>query len=251
MRVIATMLLSLALAGVAAAQEPPPETPEMTSVLVPVVGTVDGANSVFWRTDLELINDLQSEALVSLVLPTLPDQPALITTVPAQSRIRFNDVFGEAFGIDRGLSPLLVQTLGKRSIGVRAVAYGVRGLERFPPQVLGIAFQPDPVQRVLRGLSFNDEFRSNIGLVNLSSEETTFVLALQRLPGRNLAVTRLTLGPNSLVHAFVKTLFPLISSGEDFSVVVESSAADTYAYASVIENATSTARFVQAAPGAR
>ena len=66
----------------------------------------------------------------------------------------------------------------------------------------------------------------------------------------NISVARLSLPPNSLSHTPIQILFPLITKGDDFSVVVETSSANTYVYGSVIENATSEARFIAPAIGA-
>jgi hypothetical protein len=81
--------------------------------------------------------------------------------------------------------------------------------------------------------------------VNLGDKEAMFVIAAQRLPGRNLAVARVPLPPYSLWHVPIQMLFPLITKGDDFSLVVETSSAETYIYASVIENETNSATFVQ------
>jgi hypothetical protein len=224
--------------------------PTMTSVVVPVVGTVDGMNGYRWKTDVELHNDMPTEATVSLTLPTVPDQPAIITTVPPGESVSFTDVISQAFGIDTALSPLVVQTLGKRSIGIRAVVYGVRGTEVTTPQPIAIdyggSFFP---QRVLPGLSFSDDYRTNVGVSNLGDHEAPFTVALQRIPGRNLAVAHFALPPDTLWHASIQSMFPLITSGSDFQLVIETSSPTTYVYASVIENQTNVARFVQPSIG--
>jgi hypothetical protein len=227
------------------------DTPPMTTVVVPVVGSVFGANSVRWKTDLELHNDGAAEATVSLVLPTAPDQPAMITTIGGGETVHFGDVVGQAFGMESALSPLLVQTLGRRSVTIRATVYGVRGAENLQPEPIAISYRSTfyPV-RMLYGLSFNDDYRTNIGIANLGETPAPVTLALQRLPGRNLAVTNLVVPPNTLWHVSLQSLFPLITAGDDFSILVETVASSTYVYASVIENASSTATFVQPSIGA-
>jgi hypothetical protein len=70
------------------------------------------------------------------------------------------------------------------------------------------------------------------------------------VPGRNLAVSRFTIPPNTLWHQSVQMLFPLIQAGEDFSVLVECFSRNTYVYASVLDNATNEARFVTSIIGA-
>ncbi len=244
---LAALLTALPLAARAQQQQAPPQ---MATVVVPVVGSVNGPGNVRWKTDVELRNDQPSEATVSLVLPSAPDQPAIITTIGPGETVNFTDVVNEAFGIEAALSPLLVQTMGRRSVLVKATAYGVSGTDVLKPEPITINYGPTyfPI-RILPGLTFNAEFRTNIGLANLGERDTEFVLALQRLPGRNLAVTRVAVRANTLVHVGLQSFFPLVTDGGDFTVVVECPSPETYIYASVIENATSTATFVQPSIG--
>lgn len=221
------------------------------SVLVPIVGSVVGANDVRWRTGVELHNDTREEMFVALRLPTAPDSQAVAFTLPPGATQSFSDVVGEAFGIDAALSPLQVETMGKRSVRVSASTYAVSSAGVTKPEPIPLAYSNAtyPV-RTLNGLSFSDAFRTNVGLVNLGDRDAQFTLALQRISGRNIAVARLTLGPNSLAHTSIQNLFPLITKGDDFMVVIETSAPNTYVYGSVIDNASSDARFVQATIGA-
>ncbi|MEO8036389.1 MAG: hypothetical protein ABI837_18275 [Acidobacteriota bacterium] len=226
------------------------DLPPMTTVVIPVVGSVLGANGVRWKTDLELRNDGPAEATVSLVLPTAPDQPAMITTIAGGDTVRFSDVVGQAFGMESALSPLLVQTLGRRSVSIHASAYGVRGSEALRPEPITFSYNsPFYPIRTLYGLSFSDSYRTNVGIANLGETEAPVTLALQRIPGRYLAISRLVVPPNTLWHVPIQALFPLISDGDDFSILIETSSTATYVYASVIENATSTAKFVQPSLG--
>ena len=238
----------LAIREATPAESPPPSV----SVTIPVVGSVNGPGGVRWKTDVELINDQKAEAVVALTLPTAPEQPVIVTTIPPGDRVRFTDVVGEAFGIEAALSPMIVQTLGRRSALIRATAYAARGAEVVAVEPIAVNYGPSYFpQRTLRGLSFSDEFRTNVGLANVGESEAVFVLALQRLSGRNLAVTRITVPPRNLIHTGIGKLFPLITSGDDFSIIIETGNPETYVYASVIENATHEARFVQPAVGGR
>jgi hypothetical protein len=224
---------------------------QSVKVVVPVAGSVNGANDVRWRTALELVNNVGAEVTVAVTLMSAPDQPAVLTTIGPGETVVFADVATEAFGIDSILSPIVVETLGRRSVTVRATAYGVRGDTVFKPEPIAINYGPtwSPI-RVLQGLSFTDAFRTNVGLVNLGEKATTFILAVQRLPGRNLAVARVPMPPYSLWHVPIQMLFPMITNGDDFSIVIETSSPDTYAYASVIENETNSATFIQPQVGA-
>jgi len=237
----------LLCATVSAAQE----QPATVSVLVPIVGSVVGVNDVHWKTDVTLYNDAQESLFVALQLPTAPDQPIIAFTLPPGATQKFTDVIGEAFGMERALSPLIVETLGKRSVRIGASIYGLHGTEVTPPETLPIAYTDlsFPLQ-TLSGLSFSDVFRTNIGLVNLGESEATFTLALQRVAGRNIAVTRITIPPNAVRHNSIQSLFPMITKGDDFAIVVEMTGSKSSVYASVIDNATSEARFISPSVGA-
>ncbi|PYQ35454.1 MAG: hypothetical protein DMF57_03120 [Acidobacteria bacterium] len=238
-------LMATAVEARAAAAEPP-----SISVLVPVVGSVAGIG-VVWKTDVELRNDTSQEATVALSLPAAVDEPTILLTLPAGGVQRFTDVVGEAFGMAQALSPLRVQTLGRHSIRVIATVYGVRGADITKPEPIPVIYS-DPYYplRRLDGLSFSDDFRTNIGLANLGEKEASFTLALQRVVGRNVAVARVTIPRNALWHQAIQAIFPLITKGDDFTVIVETGSHDTYVYGSVIDNRTSDARFIPPALGA-
>lgn len=246
-----SVVVALLLAATAASAQATSEANDaISTVVVPVVGSVTGVNGVHWHTDLELRNDQRTDISVMLTMPAAPDANFLMLPLVAGAAVRIDDV-AVALGVENGLSPLVVQTNGRRSVVVRATAYGTRGDEAFPPQPIAINYGSSyfPV-RTLNDLSFSDAFRTNLGLANLGDSAADFTLGLQRLAGRNLAVVRISLPPKSLWHMSIQSAFPLITAGDHFAVIVETSAPETYVYASVIENATNTARFVQAALGA-
>ena len=101
------------------------------------------------------------------------------------------------------------------------------------------------VSRAIRRISFSDSFRTNIGLANLGNRPALFTIALQRVTGRNIAVTQITVPQGTLWHTSIQALFPLITKGEDFSLLIETGSRETYVYASVIENATNEAHFIE------
>ena len=214
--------------------------------MVPVVGRVWGQSGAQWRTDVELVNDTGAVESVTLSLPTDASQSFISFDIPPHGAQRFGDIVGQAFGLDRALSPLMVQTLGKRSVRVAANVYAVQGDKVTRPEPIAVnygdAFFP---LRALYGLSFSDSFRTNVGFANLNDAPTLFTIALQKINGRNIAVTQLVVPANTLWHASIQSLFPVITKGDDFSILIETGARDTYVYASVIENATNDAHFIQ------
>lgn len=240
---VRTSILVLLLAAFSAKAA---DEPHNISVLVPVVGSIVGINGVRWKTDIDLFNDGRREANVMLSLPTAPDQPFVFVTLPPGAGQHFSDIVGQTFGMDATLSPLKITTIdSNRSVRVAANVYGIRGADVFRPEPIAATYVTSSVPlRVLNGLSFSDTFRTNLGLANLGDHEATFTLALQRVPGRNLAVTRFRVGANDLVHTSVQSLFPMITKGDDFTILVETSAPDTYVYASVVDNEANTTHFV-------
>lgn len=240
------LVLALLLPGpIAAAQE-------VSTTIVPVVGSIFGPTMIRWLTDVEITNDSALPADIALELSGAPDAPAVFFTLAPGESQRFPDIVGQAFGLESALSPLRITTTSRRGVSVRAQAYALREGSVSPPQQLAV-YDADtyfPV-RVLDGLAFSDEYRTNVGLVNTGDRDADFTLALQRLPGRSVAVTYVRVAAGSLVHMPIQQLFPLISEGAGFSVVVETNARQTHVYASVIENLTNEGKFVVPRIGAR
>lgn len=252
MRAPISFVLLLLLALPARAQEARAEEFPVATAIVPVVGSLFGATMVRWVTDVALINDTGSEVDVALELTSAPGSPAIMMTLGPGQVQRFRDIVGEAFGLPDALSPLRVTTGGRRSVTVKATVYALSGTEVSPPQPLAVYVGPSwaPI-RILDGLSFSDDYRTNLGLVNFSERDADFVLALQRVPGRDVAVTRIRVPAGSISHTPIQSVFPLITNGNDFLVVAESGTPDTFVYASVIQSRTNAGKFVAARVGSR
>jgi hypothetical protein len=245
----AASFTALAAPAAAPAVDAPPQS---VSVLLPIVGSVVGINNVHWKTDIDLYNDSRSEENVMLSLPTAPDQPFILVAIAPGAGQHFSDIVASTFGMESTLSPLKITTIeSARSVRVSANVYGVHDTDVSLPEPIavanGTAYSP---LRALNGLSFSDTFRTNIGLANLGDQDASFTLALQRIPGRNVAVTRFKVASNTLLHTSVQSLFPMITMGDDFAVLVETSSPDTYVYASVVSNDTNQMHFIQPAYGA-
>ena len=231
----------------------PAAAQEVATAVVPVAGSVFGATMVRWKTDVEIVNDTGQDVDFSMEMPLSPELAEMAASLPRGAVVRYPDVAGQLFGIDNILSPLVVRTFGRRSVTVRASVYAIRNDgQPSPPEPVAVAFGSSyyPV-RVLDGLAFSEEYRTNIGLVNFGERDADFVLALQRIPGRSIAVSPVRVRAGSMIHMSIQSLFPLITSGSGFAVVVETPFPETYAYASVIESATHTGRFVAPRVGLR
>lgn len=244
----AALLAWMLCAGGARAQQS--ETPPSVSVIVPVVGNVPGGG-IRWITSVQLRNENRSPVDVWLVLPATTDAPATNLTLGPGETVTMRDVIGDAFGMETALSPLQVITSGRRSVTIGVTIFAMRGAEVAITQPVPVDYgNTDAPVRVLPGLAFSDEARTNVGLVNLSLEQTaSFTLALQRIAGRNIAITRISVPPATIVHTPIQSLFPMIAKGNDFSVIVETADPETYAYASVIDNSNTFAHYIRPAVG--
>ena len=247
MRNVIPVLALLLVAGIAGAQE-------VSTAIIPVVGSVEGPANIRWRTDVELSNQTALPLDVAIELVAAPDAPLfLFTLAPGQSQ-RFTDVFGQAFGLQSGLSPLRVTTGARHSVNIRASAYAVSPADGSVSPLQPILVYGEstfyPI-RILDGLAFSEYSRTNIGLMNFGEQDAEFVLALQKIPGRDIAVSRIRVGAGTLAHTSIQSLFPLITEGSGFSVVVETLDRTTHVYASVIDSATNGAVFVAPRIGVR
>jgi hypothetical protein len=239
------------VAATAAAQDLPQASTTISTTIVPVVGSTFGVSMARWLTDVEIVNETGFPADVAIELSSVPDAPVFFLTLGPGQAQRFTDIVGQAFGLESALSPLRVTTGGRRPVTVRATAYAV-GAELSPMQPIAAYGNETwfPI-RVLDGLAFSDELRTNIGLLNLGEQDADLVLGLQRVPGRNVAITHLRVAAGTLVHTSIQSIFPMITKGDGFSVVVETSARQTHVYASVIRNADNGATFITPRIGTR
>jgi hypothetical protein len=214
--------------------------------LVPVVGSIQGMKNVRWRTDVRLYNPHKKDLEVVLTLPGVAGEPFLLTTISAGQTIWFNDVVRDAFGLSEALSPLLVQTLHSQPVSVLATIQGetVEGKSvRAQPEPT-IQHQSFSSRAVLHSLAYSDDQRTNVGLANLSEVSGTFTLALQRLAGRNVATQEIVVPPGSLVQLPLNLIFPSVTKGDGFVMIVDIPNSLSYAYASVLDNETHSGSFV-------
>ena len=238
-KMLFALLLSLFAIGAGA------QDMTVSEAIVPVVGSIRGLGNVVWTTDVALRNTLPQDVEVVLSLVGVPEDPFLFTTIRAGDTIAFQDISRQTFGVFGRLAPLRVQTLAGTSVTVAAVVHGmtVEGLTE--PEVLTVQYGPfRPMLFTIPALSVSEQFRTNIGLVNPSDTEAVAILALQKVPGRNLGVVAQNIPPRSHTQIPLDTIFPLMTEGENVSVVVELTNPASYVYASVVSNSTHNARYL-------
>jgi hypothetical protein len=254
MRLVGLVIAVLIAAAPAGAQQARAEqvTGSYATAIVPVVGNLFGIGMARWKTDVAILNDTGLPVDVALELPLIVDAPAIFLTLAPGQVQRFSDIVAEAFGIDTAISPLRVTTGSRRSVTIVTNVYAVREENVSPMQPIPVDFGSSfYATRMLDGLDFSDEYRTNIGLVNLGESDADFTIALERIPGRILALTHSRVSAGTMIHESIQSLFPMLTKGAGFSLVIETTSPSTYVYGSVVENATNAGRFVAPRIGAR
>jgi hypothetical protein len=212
--------------------------------IVPVVGSIEGLGGVVWSTDIALHNPMAHDVEVAVTLVGAPEDPFYFTTIAAGDTITFPDMPRKTFGVVGRLCPMKVQTLSSSSVTVVAVVHGMTADGPTEPQVLTVQYdRMRPMLQTLPALHVGKQFRTNIGVVNPSDTEAVVLLALQRVEGRSLGVVTQKLPPRSHVQLPLQSFFPMLTEGENLSLVVEHTNPEAYVYASVIVNATHNARY--------
>jgi hypothetical protein len=229
----AMMMAALSTAPLHAQQE----ESGFATALVPVVGAVTGVGQVRWRAAVTITNRLPRQVDVILTMPTAPGEPFLMTSLAPGQQLVYRDISREAFGRENLVAPLLIHTLDRFSVQINAVIEGdgPDGPVQSQPlsTVYGLRFGPVVA---LPGLASTDEHRTNVGLVNLGESEATFTMVLQRLEGRNLALQRITLPPQTIIHISLQAIFPLLSEADRLTLLCESIGENAYIFASVLRN---------------
>ncbi len=238
------LLLIIGTPQLTFAQDAPSPEPELvvSRAVVPSTGQVVGMKGVLWRSDVAILNDAP-EPVTVVISPLAAPEAFQMRSLEAGESILFANV-AESFGIG-GVAPLLVQTLARRSVTVFATAYGIAEGRLTPTIFLPVLYgELPPSVQLLRGLAMNDDTRTNIGMINLGTDAAPLTLALQRLEGRPIATLTVVLPPEGSYHVPLNELFPLVGEADDVTLVVDSPAPRTFAYAVVLSNANHAGTFV-------
>lgn len=217
----------------------------VSEAIVPVAGSIRGLGNVVWTTDIALRNPMPYDVEVVLSLVGVPDDPFMFTTIRAGDTISLPDAPRQTFGVFGRLAPLRVQTLAATSVTVAAVVHGMTADGPTEPEVLTVQYGKfRPMLATIPALNVGAQFRTNIGIVNPSESDAIVILALQKVPGRNMGVVSRVIPPRTHIQLPLQTIFPLLTEGENVSLVVEHTNPEAYVYASVIANATHNARYL-------
>lgn len=218
---------------------------QISGAIVPLVGSVRGLGDVLWTADVFLTNPWNEDLEVIITAPTLPGDPFLFFTLSSKETLPLPDVVREAFDAATALTPLRVQTLGPRSVTVNCIIRGTGPDGPVQPQVPPTMYsEPAGGIAQLSGLRIDDDYRTNVGLVNLTDTPVLATLSIQRITGRPLETIALDLPPHSISHRPLGDIFPVVARGSDLTLIAEFSSSGAYAYASVLRNESHAGRFV-------
>ena len=103
-------------------------------------------------------------------------------------------------------------------------------------------------RHLLSGLEVSETHRTNLGLANVGEESVQFALGLEIVPGRFVETASFSVPGYTTLQLALQQIFPVLARGAGLRVAVEPGGANGFAYASVIENSTSNARFVLPSP---
>ena len=214
--------------------------PSANRHVVPIVAKVQGEAGTNWMSDVRVVNTLDVETSVQLTLtPMSGSQESVQRLVPAHSSLALNDVVGSVFGRSSGSGSLQVEA-SEEAAGLivtsrtyNQTAEGTFG--QFIPAVdHGFQSGDGPV---LMHLDASDDFRTNIGVCEVTGGSVSVRYVLKNAAGSTLGVGNLDLGPFEVVQ--INNVFAEVGAAAE-----ENARVDLYiqgdggvtAYGSVVDN---------------
>ncbi|HYK01975.1 MAG TPA: PKD domain-containing protein [Thermoanaerobaculia bacterium] len=206
-----------------------PSSPANTMV-VPVVGRAPGANGTFWRSDVTLFNPSAANLTVSLRYNNATQQLLLGGT----DTVVLADVLSR-FGQTAGAGTLQMSWTGSAPVVTSRTYTSVESGGTYGQSIDPVAaFAP---RMFVPGLRHDDEFRTNIGVLNGGNETENITVTLLSPFGTELGRTTITLTPGLQVQYGVTALFPNAAVGGGFTLHAEGDAnAQLFAYGSMVDN---------------
>lgn len=151
-------------------------------LIVPVVAHAEGMNGSIWRSDLYIGNDGPSRIQVQVAL-SQPSGPPVFDPpfwIESGESLEIPDVLLSRFGLDSGIGALRVSSssygLLVRSRTYNSASGGTYGQSVSPVEARNLFSSERPA--TLLGILRNDDFRTNLGIVNTSDSAADFRVAL-------------------------------------------------------------------------
>jgi PKD repeat protein len=227
--------------------------------LVSVAAQTPGAGNTSWRTELNVFNAGSQSASISLIYVPSGGGNAITRSLvlgPKQARTYTNSLL-DLFSIDNGAGALKLEAISAGgSADLRVTS---RTFTTSPDGTYGQAVpdvRPEALEQTLyvTGITANESYRTNIGLVNRDSAPVSVTLTLYNTVGSTLATRNVTLAAGSFQQSGLAAYFPVIEGGSYDVLTMKIAAASPSAvsgYASVVDNRTQDPIYIQAVPASR
>lgn len=228
--------------------------PPSFSAVLPVTGRLVGANQAMWTTSLGLMNDGSQPVDVTLTFLPSDDGPGIVRDIVIGSGVTryWNDVLAELFGLAQGAGAIAIRG---DSAGVETPR--IVTAERIHTRVQSGTFGqyvpavPPSAERVryLTGLRSDQESRTNVGLVNPTSESAVAHLELRDASGALVGSADLPVPAGRFRQTGLREIFPpsATNEGGPYSLDVDADPA-LICYASIVDNKTQDPMLVVAKP---
>lgn len=224
--------------------------------LVSAVAQTNGAGGSVWRTELTIFNAGNESAFGQFIF--LPGaggsaQTRPLFLAPKQSMTLGNALL-DLYGMSSGAGALAIEAQSAAStpslkITSRTFTTGSAGTYgQAVPQVGDGALQQS---LFLTGMESDTAFRTNVGLVNRSSNPVSFEANLVDANGNTFGTAAIIVPANSFSQPGLASLFPTVANGNyaSLSMSILAGASDALSvYASVIDNRTQDPVYIQATP---
>ena len=214
---------------------------------LPIFSRVIGRGGTVFKTELNLFNDSNSPAMVTLTFLERDrdnSTPTIVTIVPlnAQETKTIDDALLQLFGLSNTLGSIRIESDQSQSliVGARIFADSTgSGGGTVGNQVKSTAPTEFYKNLSVTGLTQNAAFRAVVGLFNPNAATVAVNVTLKHPSGAQLGTTRTDfLAPQSMIYRYLTELFPDVALPPDESMTLKVGASDRItAFGIIVDNA--------------
>ena len=227
--------------------------PEDDVLVVPAVAHTTGARGELFQSDVVIFNPIPVEVPAALVLVPAEGETGqrVEVTVAPSAMVAYEDIVANVFGLDDAVGALRVEYPNHRTLKVVSRTYALTDLGTYGQYVPALRFTDAATLgwrgavRVLPHLAKSDEFRSNLGFVEVLGLAADLDLRMVDEAGEVLASTDLTVPP--FEHRQINDVFDFLGVDPRANAAIRlelKSHGRVFAYASVVDNRSSDPIFV-------
>lgn len=214
-------------------------------LLVPVAGRTPGVNGTLWRTDLFITNADRRSTAPTETVSIIFGQQIISAQLPPRATVVLKDVMLQGYGHQQAIGSIRISSPSPLAkISARARIYNAGS----PQGEYGQTVQALPVSTLSRetylpGLSGVDGNRTNVGIANPASTESSAFISLYDREGEFRGGFSTVIAPRSLY--LLNDVFSHFQSGPlDAATIQVTTSNGVYAYASVVRADTGDGDFV-------